>query len=146
MSLDQELREAIRALRIELRIVNDKVAMAAGLNPRDLDILDVIDRDGPCTPSHLSERTGYHRATLTGILARLEREGWVRKLASDSDRRSHTLTPTERFEELRHLYAPVDRSAAEIAAELSADDCAAIAATLNRMSAVARTASDDIGA
>lgn len=145
MTADQDLRDAIRAIRIELRIVNDKVAMSAGLNPRDLDILDVIDRDGPCTPSHLAERTGYHRATLTGILARLEREGWVGKSTAETDRRSHTLTASERFVELRALYAPVDRHAAALAEQLSTAERTTVIDTLKRMVAIARAASEEIG-
>src|SRR5699024_10381289 len=115
LSEADSLREAVRVLRSELRIVNDRVAMAAGLKPRDLDILDVIDRDGPCTPSHLSERTGYHRATLTGILSRLVKDGWLVRDSNPEDGRSARLTPSDRFAELREFYAPVDEASSELA-------------------------------
>ncbi len=101
------LRDAIRQLRIELQIVNDAVAAAAGLNPRDLDVLDVIDREGPCTPSHLARRTGCRRATLTGVLARLEDQGWIARDDNPADRRSAHLRSTSRFDELRRLYRPM---------------------------------------
>ena len=83
----EPLRQVVRELRIELRILNDAIAESAGLNPRDLDILDVIDREGPCTPSQLATRTGIRRATLTSVLARLEGQGWVHRTVDDGDKR-----------------------------------------------------------
>lgn len=100
----QSLRQVVRELRIELRILNDAIAESAGLNPRDLDILDVIDREGPCTPSQLATRTGTRRATLTSVLARLESQGWVQRTVDDGDKRSAVLTSTGRFGELEALY------------------------------------------
>ncbi|MFT4216938.1 MAG: MarR family transcriptional regulator [Micropruina sp.] len=101
------IRDAVRQLRIELQIVNDKIAVTAGLNPRDLDVLDVIDREGPCTPSHLATRTGLPRATLTGVLARLEQQQWVARERHPTDGRSAQLRSTDRFDELRRLYQPM---------------------------------------
>ncbi|WP_426937148.1 MarR family transcriptional regulator [Brevibacterium sp. LE-L] len=131
-------------LRIELRIVNDRVAMAAGLNPRDLDILDIIDRDGPCTPSYLSDRTGYHRATLTGILSRLVKDGWLIRDSHPEDGRSARLTPSTRFAELRELYAPVDEASTDLMKRLSSHDRKRLAEVLHEVAAVTRQASSDI--
>ncbi|WP_187776373.1 MarR family winged helix-turn-helix transcriptional regulator [Antrihabitans cavernicola] len=101
---DQELIDAFRVLRIELRIVNDRVAAAAGIKPRDLDLLDVIDREGACTPGHLAARTGMRAATLTGVLARLEDDGWITRSTDPKDGRSARVASTERFEQVRSLY------------------------------------------
>lgn len=122
MSGPRPIRDVIRELRIELRIFNDKVAATAALNPHDLDILDVIDREGPCTPSQLAERTGYRRATLTGVLARLEQERWITREHAPSDRRSVLLSSTDRFDELRKLYAPLDDAATMLTENLTAEE------------------------
>lgn len=103
-----DLRDAIRVLHIELGILNDEVAARAGLNPRDLDLLDVIDREGPCTPGHLVERTGVRRATLTGVLARLEAAGWILRERDAADGRSAQVGSSARFDELRELYREAD--------------------------------------
>lgn len=113
-----DLRDAIRVLRIELGILNDHIAAEAGLNPRDLDLLDVIDREGPCTPGHLAERTGVRRATLTGMLARLEGDGWIRRERDASDGRSARLRSTPRFAELRTLYREADAHVEAVVAGL----------------------------
>lgn len=114
----EDLRDAIRVLRIDLGILNDRIAARAGLNPRDLDLLDVIDREGPCTPGHLVERTGVRRATLTGVLARLENDGWIRRERDAADGRSARLRSTERFAELRALYRDADAHVEEVVAGL----------------------------
>lgn len=113
--------DAFRALRIELRIANDRIAAAVGINPRDLDILDVIDREGACTPGHLAARTGMRAATMTGVLARLERERWITRTTDPDDARSALVTSTERFAEVRSLYrdagAPVRQVFSDVAPE-----------------------------
>lgn len=104
----QSLRDAIREFRIELVILNDRVARSVGLQPRDLDILDVIDREGPCTPSQVAERIGWSRATMTGVLSRLEKDGWIERGTNPSDGRSMTIRSTTRFAELNAAYAEAD--------------------------------------
>lgn len=138
------VRDAIRALRIELGILNDRVALAAGLNPRDLDVLDVIDREGPCTPGHLAERTGARRATLTGVLARLEADGWIARERDVADGRSARLRSTARFDELRALYAGADTRADRMVRELPTEVCEALPDVLRRLADGAREAARDL--
>lgn len=133
-----EVLAAIRTLGIELSILNDKVAIQAGLHPKDLDVLDVIDRDGSCTPSHLAARTGLRRATLTGILSRLESGGWLRRERDSRDGRSARVCATTRIEELRALYRPADALLDEALAGTTAGDRAMVAAVLGRLADLAR--------
>jgi len=125
-----QVREEIRRLRIELEIANDAVAAAAGLTPRDLDVLDVIDREGPCSPTWLAERTGQRRATLTSVLHRLEGDGWISRRPDPADGRSAILDSTDRFDELRALYAPLDAVGDRLAAKLTAAELAVVARAL----------------
>lgn len=139
MSTDS-LRNALRELRIELQIVNDRVAVAAGLNPHDLDVLDVIDREGPCTPSHLAHRTGHQRATLTGILARLAGQGWIARTAHPADKRSALVDSSERVHELRALYTHVDAIVDAFHQSVPPSESAALASSLNRLAELLRHA------
>ncbi|WP_167443975.1 MarR family transcriptional regulator [Brevibacterium iodinum] len=125
------LRDELRRLRIELRILNDAVAAEVGLNPRDLDILDVIDREGPCTPSTLAERTGYRRATLTSVINRLHRDGWIVRRTAPDDGRSSILASTARFDEIRALYAPADDIDSAISQKYNEQQRATIAQALS---------------
>src|SRR5690625_2566020 len=96
--------------------------MAAGLNPRDLVIFYAINCAASSSPSHPSETTGFHRATLTGILSRLVKDGWLVRDSNPEDGRSTRLTPSDRFAELREFYAPVDEASSELATSLSSHD------------------------
>lgn len=110
---DNNVRDAVRDLRIELVILNDRIARSVNLQPRDLDILDVIDREGPCTPSQIADRIGWSRATMTGVLARLETDNWIERRINPADARSMTIASTVRFEELRSAYSAVDETVAD---------------------------------
>lgn len=140
MSDAQDLINAIRVLRIELGIINDHVARAAGLHPRDLDVLDVIDRDAPCTPTHLATRTGTRAATLTGVLARLEAQGWIERSSDPRDRRSALVRPTARFAELRSLYRHADSTVEGLLAPIDPTTRARITEFLVNVADAARVA------
>ncbi|MDF2994127.1 MAG: sugar-specific transcriptional regulator, TrmB family [Microbacterium sp.] len=86
-----ELLRGMRDLRIAFEAVSERVARAAGLNPRDLGILDVLHAEGPSSPKQIAARTGIHPATLTAALARLERDGHVERRPDPRDGRSVTI-------------------------------------------------------
>jgi len=54
----------------------------------------------PLSPATLAERTGVTRATMTGLIDTLERDGLVRREADPVDRRMVTIRPTTRAEAL----------------------------------------------
>ncbi len=47
----------------------------------------ILEQDG-LLPSELAEKTAQDRATTTGLLDRLEKEGWIKRKADHNDRRS----------------------------------------------------------
>src|SRR2546426_9585555 len=69
--------KSLRALAIQLSLLNHQVGAQLELRDVDLDCLDLIDQTGPLSPSALGRRAGLHPATITGILDRLERGGRV---------------------------------------------------------------------
>ncbi|MFT4305815.1 MAG: MarR family transcriptional regulator [Microbacterium sp.] len=139
-----ELRRQLLDLRIELGILNDRVATACGLRPRDLDILDVIEREGPCTPTHLCARTSIHAATMTGILARLKDGGWIERIASPSDGRSADIASTTRTAELRAMYRSADQQIADLAGGFDPAQRMAISRFLSEAGRIAHDAAEGI--
>ena len=138
-----DLRDALRELRIELSINTRRVAALSGLNESDLDVLDVLSREGPQSPTSLARRLGIHVATMTGVLSRLEKAGWVRRRRDVIDRRSVQVEVTA-FERLSEMYRQGDEGIADIAARLSAKDGHVILGYLQQACSAIRLASDAI--
>jgi DNA-binding MarR family transcriptional regulator len=54
----------------------------------------VLLEDSPLTPSDIAKRTSTTPATVTGVMDRLVRDGWVTRLPQGKDRRKTPLSPT----------------------------------------------------
>jgi len=50
-------------------------------------IVAILEKDG-LLPSELADKTSQDRATTTGLLDRLEKDGWIERKADTNDRRS----------------------------------------------------------
>ena len=93
---------ALRRLNTAFATSNRAVGAKLGIKDSDLAILDCLNQEGPQTPTELARRTRTHIATMTGILVRLERDGWIERRHTNTDRRSvqihaiaiHRLTDT----------------------------------------------------
>lgn len=86
-ALPDTLLTLLQDLRLTLSVLNRSVGQHFLVNEVDLDCLDILSRHGPHPPGQLARRMGLHLATMTGILDRLERGGWVVRERSHSDRR-----------------------------------------------------------
>src|SRR5882762_4956839 len=82
------VKGSLREMRNQLSLFNRQVGARLELKDVDLDCLDLINRYGPLSPTALARRAGLHPATLTGILDRLERGGWVARERDPADRRA----------------------------------------------------------
>jgi DNA-binding MarR family transcriptional regulator len=106
--LTAEIKDSLRALSNQLSLLNHQVGAQLDLKDVDIDCLELITRHGPMSPSALSRRTGLHPATITGILDRLQRGGWVtRERDPDAtDRRAVTVRALrDRNKEMFKLYS-----------------------------------------
>lgn len=97
-------------LRIEMFAFTHAVAQSIDLNDCDLTFLDIIHRSGQISPTELARRTATHAATVTGIVRRLERRGWIERLDHPDDRRAVLLRiPPDRDMRLAALYDDANR-------------------------------------
>lgn len=85
--LSRAIRESLRDVGAQLARLNHEVGGRVNIRTSDLECLDHIGREGPLSPTSLARLTGQHPATLTGILDRLERDGWIARDRDPDDRR-----------------------------------------------------------
>ena len=92
----EELRAEIGAstLRFIASVVlhNQAVAQQLGLGGSDSQFLSLLGMHGPLTPGRLAELTGLTTGTVTGVIDRLERGGYVRRERDATDRRKVLVT------------------------------------------------------
>jgi DNA-binding MarR family transcriptional regulator len=140
-----EAKSNLRNLRIELAMLNHRVGDRAALKDADLDCLDVLVRHGSMTPSELSRRTGIHAATMTGILNRLERDGWIVRERAEHDRRAVHLAPVpDRIREIFGHYSGMDSALDLILGAYSESDLDLIVDFLQRCSEAGRRATEEL--
>ncbi|MEV2221780.1 MarR family transcriptional regulator [Nocardia vinacea] len=137
--LADALRDALRELRIELAVNARRVATKSGLRDSDLDVLDLLDRFGPQSPTTLARRMSIRAATMTGVLTRLENSGWVTRIRDIIDRRSVQIQSTG-FERLTDVYHDANLRLDDIASGLSQREGAVIMNYLRQVTAAVREA------
>ncbi|WP_103337259.1 MarR family transcriptional regulator [Amycolatopsis sp. CA-126428] len=129
------VKDALRELRNQLSLLNHQVSAQLALKDVDLDCLELIARHGPLSPSALARRAGLHPATMTGILDRLQKGGWIvrERDPEAADRRSIAVRAVRgRNAELFRLYAGMNTAMDELCARYTEDELALIAGFLRR--------------
>jgi DNA-binding MarR family transcriptional regulator len=95
------------------------------------------------SPSALAREAGLHPATMTGILDRLERGGWIVRERCPTDRRSVVVRAVrDRYAELLRLYSAMNRSMNKILADYSDTELEVIADFMRRTVDAGRNATD----
>ena len=143
--LTTAIKESLRDLRGQLSLLNHHVGARVELKDVDLDCLELINRHGPLSPSALARRAGLHPATMTGILDRLERGGWVARDRDATDRRAVVVrTRRERGAELFRLYSGMNTSVDRICAGYTDAELELLADFLRRTTDAGRDATDEL--
>jgi DNA-binding MarR family transcriptional regulator len=141
------LKDSLRELNLQLSLLDSQVGARLDLRQIDLDCMDLIARHGPVSPSALARRAGLHPATMTGILDRLERGGWIARERDPSDRRSVLVrTVRDRTGEVFRLYAGMNAAMDEICARYGDAELEVVADFLRRTVDAGRAAADDLAA
>jgi hypothetical protein len=82
-ALDREGRRTGSTGAMHAKALADR----AGVHSTDFEALDVLDWSGPISAGELAKRVGVTSGAITGVVDRLERDGWVRRVRDLGDRR-----------------------------------------------------------
>ncbi len=85
---------------------------AAGfdLTPVQFAALDAIGHHPGTDQATVAEMIAYDRATIGGVIERLEQKGWVDRVVSERDRRARVLSLTAEGERILQALVPVVRN------------------------------------
>ena len=112
----EALGREMQKLIAEVVLFNQAVADRLGMNPTDLQCLNMLLETGPVVAGRLAEETGLTTGAVTGVIDRLERAGYAWRQRDPIDKRRvivHPL-PDRARGEIGPLYASIGRSFAEM--------------------------------
>jgi DNA-binding MarR family transcriptional regulator len=100
----QQKKELIAELISEFRIAGNQdsafdnlAAERLGLNRTDLHCINIIENSGGLTAGQLAAEAGLTSGAVTGVIDRLERAGYARRVPDPADRRRVKLEVTPKF-------------------------------------------------
>jgi DNA-binding MarR family transcriptional regulator len=143
--LSRTVGESLRDMSVQLSLLNHHVSGHIDLRTTDLECLDLITRYGPLSPSALARRAGLHPATMTGVLDRLERGGWISRDRDPGDRRGVAVrAERSRGAEVLRLYSGMNAAMGEICAGYTDAELELLAGFLRRTADAGRTAAEQL--
>lgn len=145
--LTTRIKGSLRDVRSQLALLNRQVGARLELKDGDLDCLDLINNEGPISPSALASRAGLHPATLTGVLDRLQRAGWIVRERVSADRRAVTVRSLpDRLGEMYGLLNGMNTAVDDLCADYSPAELELLAGFLERVAGAGRQATDALAA
>ncbi len=143
--LTARVKGSLRDVRSQLALLNRQVGTHLDLKEVDFDCLDLINSHGPLSPSALAKRAGLHPATLTGILDRLERAGWIMRERATGDRRAVVVrSRPERLGEVYDLLSGMNTAVDNLCADYTPDQLGLLADFLDRVIIAGREAAEGL--
>src|SRR5215207_9769971 len=92
-----ELIGEFRAAGNQDSAFDNLAAERLGLNRTDLHCINIIENSGGLTAGELAKEAGLTTGAVTGVIDRLERKGFARRVPDPEDRRRVKLEVTPKF-------------------------------------------------
>src|SRR2546423_2235805 len=107
------LGEESRAYQSAVDALDDAVAVHIGINRTDLRCLDVLMQLGTATPGVLAAKLGLTTGSVTAMLDRLAKLGYLTRTPDPADRRKVLVSATEELKaKAWAIYRPIAEAGA----------------------------------
>ena len=141
------LKQALREVNNQISLLSHRVSARAAVKDVDLDTLDYLSQHGPLTATSLARGIGLHPATMTGVLDRLEKGGWILRSPVPDDRRASLVgIDPARNADLVALYAGMDSAMDGVLASFTDDQLETITEFLRRTADAGRSSTEALDA
>ncbi len=99
----------IRRLHQQSTLVFAQRTQAAGFDLTSIQFaaLDFIHANPGTDQARVAEAIAYDRATIGGVIDRMEQKGWIRRVVSERDRRARELSLTTEGRRIRAALLPI---------------------------------------
>ena len=145
--IQQELHELQRLQGAYSAVHASHIAASVGINAIDLECLDLLQIHGPLPTGQLAVKAGLRTATMTSILDRLEKAGFVRRDRSGEDRRVVIVHIEARAaQEVGPLFSHIATHMAKVEEQFSDDELAIVSRYTKLAASAAIKAIDDLRA
>lgn len=91
-----QLMLEFRKVIAEAVLFNEQIAVGVGMNGNETQSIHLLQLHGPLTPSELARFTGLTSGSMTAVLDRLEKLGFVQRQPHPTDRRKVVVRANEK--------------------------------------------------
>jgi DNA-binding MarR family transcriptional regulator len=143
----KDKKELVGELISEFRIAGNQdsafdnlAAERLGVNRTDLHCINIIENSGGLTAGELAKEAGLTTGAVTGVIDRLERAGYARRVSDPADRRRVKVEVTPKFySRADKIWGPVAKDWADrLGARFTADELERVTDFLRTTSGLSR--------
>lgn len=128
---------SFRDLGRRVVLYQHKIAEQLDVYNHDWTTIDMLSETGPITAGELGRRVGLTTGSVTALVDRLERAGYVKREHHPKDRRSIMIVPQyEDKSEVQHVYETLNQHMTELTNQYTAEQMETIQSFLKATTAI----------
>ncbi|NTU27559.1 MarR family transcriptional regulator [Bacillus tequilensis] len=121
--LEKTSVQLFRKLGTRTVLFHQAAAQALGLFPTDLKSADILNEAGPMTAGELGKKTGLSTGSVTALVDRLEKAGYVAREKDPNDRRRVIIVPlTASKKHVKDLFRSLSESTMDLCREYTEEE------------------------
>lgn len=128
---------SFRDLGRRVVLYQHKIAEQLDVYNHEWNTIDMLSETGPITAGELGRRVGLTTGSVTALVDRLERAGYVKRERHPKDRRSIMIVPQyEDKSEVQHVYETLNQHMTELTNQYTAEQMETIQSFLKATTAI----------